>query len=521
MLVSDIVRRNAMFFGDRDAVVVPGVETRSWADLDLRTNRFARALAELGVAKGARLATYAPNCSEYIDFFFACAKSGVIGNTTNVRLAGDEIAAYLRYTEPEAILVHADLAAAASSFLADVPSLRHVIGIGDGHGFALDLEDLIAGERSDDPGMNIDETDVYQLGATSGTTGTPKGAVLTHRNAIAAISCWLAELPIAEGDTNLQNIPLFFNPGGPAGLHPVLIKGGRTVIFPRFEPGEFLRAVPEYQATHSVLVPTMVGMVLAHPECGSHDLTTLRGVISGGSPLPRPVLARAREVFGDVFYPLYGLAESYSCGLVLRPECQFTEGPPEVVARLASAGKPNVLMQARVVGDDGQDVLRDAQTPGEIWLRGDTISEGYFGLPEETAASREGDWFRTADLATVDREGFVTIVDRMKDVIITGGINVFSRDVEEVLYAHPAVLQVAVIGIPDENWGETIHAVVVAKPDTDTDGDALLRFAAERLAAFKKPRSIEFVEALPIGGTGKILKRELRARYWVGRERMV
>ena len=177
MLVSDIVRRNAMFFGDRDAVVVPGVETRSWADLDLRTNRFARALAELGVAKGARLATYAPNCSEYIDFFFACAKSGVIGNTTNVRLAGDEIAAYLRYTEPEAILVHADLAAAASSFLADVPSLRHVIGIGDGHGFALDLEDLIAGERSDDPGMNIDETDVYQLGATSGTTGTPKSRV--------------------------------------------------------------------------------------------------------------------------------------------------------------------------------------------------------------------------------------------------------------------------------------------------------------------------------------------------------
>ena len=152
---------------------------------------------------------------------------------------------------------------------------------------------------------------------------------------------------------------------------------------------------------------------------------------------------------------------------MLRPECQFTEGTPEVVARLASAGKPNVLLQARVVGEDGQDVARDAQTPGEIWLRGDTISEGYFRLPEETAASRDGDWFRTADLATVDSEGFVTIVDRVKDVIITGGINVFSRDIEEVLYAHPAVLQAAVIGIPDEKWGEAIHAVVVAKPGAD------------------------------------------------------
>lgn len=521
MLISDIVRRNAIFFPDDDAIVAPGVRTVSWRELDARTNQLARGFQELGLGKGDRVAMYALNCAEYIEFFFACAKSGVIGAALNARLAPGEITSYLDYIEPGAILTHVDVAPAADAFLGDVGSLKHVIGIGDGHGRDTDYEGLLARQSVEAPEVEIVDTDAYQLGATSGTTGVPKAAVLTHRNAIAAMLNWLADMPVPERGTNLQNIPLFFNPGGPAGLHPVMMKGGRTVVFPAFEPGNFLRAVPEYGVTHTILVPTMIGMVLQHPEIGRHDMSTLQGITSGGSPLPAEFVRRGREVLGDVFRPLYGMAETYSCGSIVRPENQFTEGTEEQRRRLSSVGKPNVLIELRIVGEDGEDVPRDNETAGEIWLRGDTVSTEYFRMPEETAASREGDWFKSGDVGVMDADGFVSIVDRKKDVIITGGINVFSVEVEKVLYEHPSVVQAAVIGIPDDRWGEAIHAVVVLAPGAEVDEAELRAFATERLADYKKPRSLEIRAELPMGGTGKVLKKELRAPFWAGRDRQV
>lgn len=521
MLVSDIVRRNATFFTDNDAIVVPGERTVSWAELDQRTDKLARGFQELGLRKGDRVAAYALNCAEYMEFFFACAKSGVVGAALNARLAPREISAYLQYVEPIAILVHETLNEQADAYLGEVSSLRHVVGIGADHGRSNDYEELLTAQTASAPDVDVADTDPYQLGATSGTTGVPKAAVLTHRNAIAAMLNWMAEMPTPERGTNLQNIPLFFNPGGPAGLHPVLMKGGRTVIFPAFDPGNFLRAIPEYGVTHSILVPTMMGMALQHPELEEHDMSSLQGIMFGGSPLPREMLRRGREVFGDVFYPLYGMAETYSSGTILRPENQFSEGTEAQLRRLSSAGKPNVLMDIRVVGDDGEDVPRDNASAGEVWLRGDTVSPEYFRMPEETELSRDGEWFKSGDVAVVDEEGFMTIVDRKKDVIITGGINVFSREVEEVLYDHPAVAQAAVIGIPHETWGEAIHAVVVLAADGQATEEEVQAFAAERLADYKKPRSVEFRSELPISGTGKILKKELRAPYWEGRERQV
>lgn len=513
MLISDIVRRNAEYFGDCDAVVVPGGVTVSWAELEERSNALARAFLELGLRKGDRVATFMSNCLEFYDFFFACGKTGIIGAPTNVRLAPSELASYLSYVGPSAILVHARVEETARRFIDEVPSLRHVIGVGDGHTCALDAAALRGAQPTTDPGCHVDETDAYQLAATSGTTGTPKAAIGTHRNALAGIVTWCAELGSGERETNLQVIPMFFNPGGQSGLHYVFLKGGRSVLIEPFDPSVFLAAIEQYRANHSIIVPTMVSMLLDHPDCGKHDYSSLRGIGSGGSPLPRTVLARAREVFGDVMYGMYGMAETYSVGLILRRENQFTKGPPEVVARLASAGKPMIYMQARVVDDDGNDVRRDNTTPGEIWMKGDSISSGYFRMPEETAHAWHGEWLKTGDVAVVDAEGFITIVDRKKDIIITGGINVFSRDIEEALYQHPAVAQAAAIGIPHPTWGEAIHAVVTLKPDAQATPDELIEFAAERLAGFKKPRSLDIVDELPISGTGKILKKELRARY--------
>ena len=516
MLVSDIVRRNARFFADHDAIVEPGRPARSWRQVEERTNRMAHAFDRLGLGRGDRVAIFAPNCPEYLEFFFACAKSGVIGAALNIRLAAAEISSYLSYVEPAAVLVHGELAAAAAAWTAGTAGPR-LIGMGEGHPFADDLADLMDSSPPDPVQAPVDDTDVYQLGATSGTTGVPKAAILTHRNAIAAMLNWLADLPIPAGGTALQNIPLFFNPGGPAGLHPVLMKGGRTVVPPAFDPAGVPRLIEEYQVTNTVMVPTMVAMVLDRPECRQHRLTSIRGIISGGSPVPAELLLRAREVFGgDVLYPTYGMAESYSCGTVLRPVDQHPDGTPEEIRRLSSAGKPHVLVQLRVVGDDGADVPADGRTPGEIWLAGDTMSPGYFNMDDETRASRRDGWFATGDVAVMDDQGFVTIVDRRKDMIITGGINVYSIEVERVLLGHPDVERAAVIGVPDPTWGETIHAVVVARAGATVDPDALVDFAAGRLAGYKKPRSVEVVDELPTSATGKVLKNVLRARRSTG-----
>jgi acyl-CoA synthetase (AMP-forming)/AMP-acid ligase II len=510
MLVGDIVRRNARFFPERDAVLTPSGVRRSWAEVDERSNRLANALVTLGLQKGDRLALYAPNCAEYIDFFFGTAKSGIAGASTNIRLSAYELASYHSYVKPRALLVHADLVEQAREWIAQVPSLEHLIGFGEGHGLDLDLETLLAAAAPTEPEVEVDESDIYQLGATSGTTGVPKAAILTHRNAIAAMVSWAAEMPVPECGTALQNIPMFFNPGGPSGLHPVLMKGGRTVIPPAFDPAEFPRLVEEYAVTNTIIVPTMVQMVVSTPGADKFDLSSLRGIMSGGSPMSTDVLRRAREIVGDVFYPIYGMAESYSVGTILRPENQFTEGTAEQVARLASVGKPYVLTQLRVVDGQGEDVPHDGTTSGEIWMAGDTMSPGYYEMPDETELSRAGEWFRTGDVAVVDSEGFITIVDRLKDMIITGGINVFSIEVERCLQQHPAVEQVAVIGLPSEQWGETIHAIVQLTAEGAATEQDLLAFASERLSGYKKPRSVEFVRDMPISATGKILKKDLR-----------
>lgn len=521
MLVSDIVQRNAETHGDRDAAIEPEGRRLDWATLEIRSNRLARVLLELGLVKGDRLAIFARNGITYLEFFFACAKTGIIGAPTNIRLAPYELQSYLNYVAPTALLADTGLADEVQAFRGEVPSLRHVIGFGDTRPWDLDLEELMAAQPEGPPRCRVDDADTYMLGPTSGTTGIPKGAILTHRNAVSAMLNWAAEMPVLEGDTNLQCIPMFFNPGGPAGIHPVMLKAGRSIIVPGFEPGLFLDLVPRFGVTHSVAVPTMIQMILDHPDSATADLSSLRAMTTGGSPVSRDFLLRANAVFGKIFYPHFGMAETYSSGLVLRQEHQITDGTPEQVTRLGSAGKPATLMRARVVGDDGVDVPRDNTTSGELWIAGDSVSPGYFEMPEETAASREGEWFKTGDVAVIDDDGFITIVDRMKDIIITGGINVFSREVEDAVLAHPGVAMCAVVGVPSERWGEAVHAVVVLRPGATVTEAEILDVASQRLAAFKKPRSLEIVAELPIGGTGKILKRELRKRYWEGHDRPI
>ena len=372
--------------------------------------------------------------------------------------------------------------------------------------------------------MGVGEDDIYLACSTSGTTGIPKATRCTHRNTIAALHEFLAEIDAPERCTHLQAMPLFFASGGPNGMSTAYMKGGRCVILPAFDPAEVLRAIEAHRVQTTMLVPTMIQLILDHPECGNHDLSSLRTINCGGSPVSRPLLLRAREVFGDVFLPVYSFTEANSAGLILRRENQRVEGGDEGLdRRLASSGKPMAGTDVRVLDDHGVEVPWDGATGGESGLRALRSSRSTSACPTKTASSRDGDWIRTGDVGVVDSEGFVTIVDRTKDMIITGGINVFSRELEEVLHAHPAVSHAVVIGVPDDRWGEAIHVLVVTREGAETNEAELIDHVATRLSSFKKPRSVEFVEYsdLPISGTGKILKGELRARYWSGHEKLV
>ena len=509
MLIRDIVTRNAEQTPDADALVMPGRPAMSWGTLEQRANRLARALLGLGLERGDRLAILAPNCPEYIEFFFACAKTGIIGAPVNVRQTADELAAYLRYVEPRAILVHADVGTLGEAVAAGVPSVAHRIGFSQAHGQPLELEGLLAAQEPEDPGCEVPGDAVYQLCPTSGTTGLVKGAMITQENAIASIMGWLTEFPTNEGDTQLQSLSLFFNSGGPAsGMPPAFLKGGRMVLIPGFEPLAVLRSIQEYGVYQTTLVPTMVRMLLDHPERPNFDLSSLRAIVVGGAPVSAALVEEVRAAIGPVVYPFYAMAETNSSGLILRQEhLPLTAG-----RTLLPTGRPQTNMSVRVVGDDGDDVPGDGETTGEVWLRGRPVSVGYFRLESESAACRSGEWLKTGDVAVVDENRLLTLVDRAKDIIITGGINVVSREVEEAVAAHPGVTDAAVIGVPHERWGEAIHAVVVRAEDEELSEDELIAFVAERIATYKRPQSVEFVAELPRTATGKVLKRELRQR---------
>lgn len=510
MLIADIARRNAEYYPDADALIVPGRPPIAWRTVEERTNRFARALVALGLQRGDRLAILSPNYPQFIEFFFACAKTGIIGAPVNIRLTADEIITYLRYVEPRAIVVHAELGELTRAVVAQVPSLEHRIAFGGEHGDGLELEELLAAQEPDDPGYDVPADAIYQLCPTSGTTGVVKGAMITQQNAMASIMGWLAEFWTHEGDTQLQCLSLFFNSGGPAsGMPPAFLKGGRMVLIPGFDPLAVLRCINDYGVYQTTMVPTMVRMLLDHPERPKFDLSSLRVVVVGGAPVSAALVEEVRAEIGPVIYPFYGMAETNSSGLLLRQEQLVLAAG----STLLPTGRPQTNMSVRVIGEDGTDVPADGETSGEVWLRGQPVSPGYFRLKDESAACRCGEWLKTGDVAVVDANRLVTLVDRAKDIIITGGINVVSREVEEAVAAHADVADVAVIGVPHKRWGEAIHAVVVRADGSDLSGEDLIAFVADRIAMFKRPQSVEFVAELPRTATGKVLKRELRQRH--------
>jgi acyl-CoA synthetase (AMP-forming)/AMP-acid ligase II len=491
--------RLATIFGDR---------TRTVAESADRVARLAGALHALGVASGDRVGILALNSDRYHEYLLAVPWADAVLNPINIRWSPAEIAYSLRESRTSVLLVD-------DTFAQMVPALRNawqelstVIYMGDGEtpDGMLDYEHLVAStEPVADARRGGDE--LLGLYYTGGTTGTPKGVMLSHRNLLtSALGSLATGSFLSPGGRLLHAAPMFHLADGASWAAGQLV-GSTHVMVPSFTPKGVLAAIAEQAVTDALLVPTMIQMLVDDADVAEHDLSGMRHIVYGASPMSEAVLERARKTFHNTdFMQAYGMTELSPVATMLQP------GEHEDPGLRRSAGRAAPHTEVRVVDPEDNEVPRG--TVGEIVARGDNMMLGYWERPEETATALRGGWMHTGDGGYMDNAGFVYVVDRIKDMIVSGGENIYSAEVENVLAKHPAVATCAVIGVPDERWGERVHAVVVLQDGQQVDEAELGEFCRQHIAGYKAPRSVEFTDALPMSGAGKILKRELRKRHW-------
>jgi acyl-CoA synthetase (AMP-forming)/AMP-acid ligase II len=494
--------------------LVDGELRCSYRELGARVDGLAESLRSAGVEPGHRIAALLPNGSPYLESYFAAAGLGAVFVPLNVRLTPQELAFILQDSGSHVLIAHTGHIELVREVLLGVAPVTTVIWSGPD----LRLELPVAQHRYPPPlefgerfvPHEIEDEALAHLYYTSGTTGRAKGVMLTHRNVSIHALGTVAELQLGERDVWAHVAPMFHLADAWA-TFAITWVGGRHVMFPRFEPREVMAGIQKERVTITNLVPTMLNLMVKHPSRGEFDYSSLRLLLSGGAPIAPSVVLAIAETFGCEYVQTYGMTETspYLTLSLLKEHLRRLPLPEQMVYR-AKTGRPFIAVELKVADEAGRPVPDDEQTVGEIMVRGDTVTPGYWRRPVETAEAFLDGWLRTGDLAVVDSEGYVSIVDRRKDMIITGGEKVFSTEVEHVLYQHPAVLEAAVYGEPDAMWGEIVAAAVVLRPDARAEAEELLEFCRARLAGFKQVRRLVFRSELPKTGSGKIMKRALR-----------
>jgi len=475
--------------------LIHGGTPLTYARLYERTTRLAHALRGRGVRRGDRIAYLGPNHPSYLETLFAAGTLGAVFVPLNTRLAGPEIAFQLADSGAKALVYgpsHAGLVAG----LPGNTDVRAYVEAG------ADYEELVASAAHEPIDEPVAPDDTCIIMYTSGTTGRPKGAMLTHGNLTWNAINVLVDTDLIADERALVSAPLFHTAGLNMLTLPVLLKGGTCVLVEAFDPDATFDLIEQHRITFMFGVPTMFEQVARHPRWKEADLSSLRILTCGGSPVSTPLIAAYQER-GLTFLQGYGMTEASPGTLFLDAE--------HAVSKAGSAGVPHFFSDVRVVRPDLTAV--DVDETGEVVVRGPHVMPGYWGLPEETAASFADGWFRSGDAARVDEDGYVHIVDRIKDMIISGGENIYPAEIEDLLLAHPDIVECAVIGVPDDKWGEVPRAVVVPREGRSVDPDEVLASLAGRLAKYKIPKSVVLADELPRTASGKLLKSRVRTRF--------
>jgi acyl-CoA synthetase (AMP-forming)/AMP-acid ligase II len=519
MNVGEIVRRHARWTPRKVATVFGEVRT-TYAELHERSDRLLAALGALGLARGDRVATLSDNCGRYVEVVAAAAKGGLVVVPINPRLNAQEVAYILRNSEPSVLMASLTYRETIAEARRSAPGLERVFYLEEDEG-----EDaygrLVAGATASPAPVEVDAEDPLFISYTSGTTGSHKGALMTHHNLIinsanVALNCEmtpatraLVVMPQSTGGCNHHIIV------------PTLFVGGTLVVMDarNFEPGRFLGAIQDHAITHVQLVPTMIYRLLDYPQFDRFDRSSLKVLGYGSAPMAVERLREALDRFGPILVQTYGQTEAGSMAVCMSKQHHIDALASGRLEILGSSGRPINTVDVRIVDDEGNEV--PVGEMGEAVFRGDTIMRGYWNAPEATAEALRDGWLHTGDIVRADEEGFIYHVDRKKDIIISGGVNISAREIEEVIYRHPGVRECAVIAVPDPHWGESVKAVVSIRDGHKVTAEEIVEICRANLAGFKRPRSVDFVEEFPKSGMGKILKRELKKLYWRDRERLV
>ena len=514
--VGGIVRYHAKKQPDALSLVM-GERTLTWAQLLSRSAQVAQGLKRAGVKAQDRVAFLDKNGIEHFEVFYGCALLNAVSVDVNWRLAAPEVLYIVNDSQAEVLIVGQEFVPVLDAIIGELTRVKTIIVIG-GHSNHDDYERWVNAQTATDPKAPTKSSDVaFQL-YSSGTTGRPKGVMLTNDNYFALLPAAQKIWLMSETTINLVAMPLF-HIGGGGWATAAQYCGARSVIMRDINPAEIVAWIEKYRITHAFMVPALLQFALAMPNIGTTDFSSLELIVYGASPISEAILEGAIKAFKCPFMQVYGLTETTGVVTVLDPKDHDLSSVNK--GRLRSCGKPFTGIELRIVDSDTAKDVPLGEV-GEIWIRSRQVMKGYWNMPEETAKSIvKGRWFRSGDAGYFDKDGYVYIFDRVKDMIVSGGENVYPAEVENALMAHPAIADVAVIGVPDEKWGEVPMALVVRKPDTQVTESEILTFARERLAGFKTPKTVSWIDVLPRNPSGKILKKDLREPYWKGHTRRV